>query len=252
MAAMQTPPPLTTPLKIMWWNMHFTSFARDNTYAIAAIARGGMPDIICLQEYVTGADDRLKRWLEEQGYQLYFLDFSSRGTLKQGVMTAVRRGLAHHAKTHVLREDAPMRFRAFQNRRGLVEVAVVLGGRKVSIMNVHLTYPRPHTRPMRLREFDVLRGLLDSKFKDTAWLLGGDFNFFARDGRRTYLTTTYQAFSGGLFRKTWRPIGRYNPVGSNLDYVFWHGLEASPRFALEPFNRSDHRPMVAWLDLPLT
>ena len=229
--------------------MHFTAFARDNTYAIAAVARGGMPDIICLQEYVTGADDRLKRWLEEQGYLLYFLDFSSRGTFKQGVMTAVRGGLEHQAKMHVLREDVPVRFRPFYNRRGFIELVLTAGERHVSIMNIHLTYPRPHTRPMRVREFVALRGLLDGQLRDKAWLLGGDFNFFARDERRTYLTKTYRAFSGGLFRKTWRPIGRYNPVGSNLDYVFWHGLAGEPRFALEPFNRSDHRPIVAWLDL---
>ncbi len=234
-------------LKILSWNVNFPTFGKSNDYVIKVIESISKPDVICLQEYVGGRDAELLKWFDAHGYKTEYLPFSHRGSMSQGVMTAIRKNLK--AETHhvVLREDGPGKiFRRFPNIRGLLNTRIVVDGTEVSIANFHSTYPRPHVIEKRRREFQELIMFLDSN-KDNPLLLCGDFNFIGNDIRRKILKSRYKHFTGGGYDKTWRHFGRYSPIRTNLDYYFWKGLNVDAQ--LLPFSDSDHRPMLATISL---
>lgn len=240
---------MTQSLKILSWNVHFPTFGKDSSFVIDTLKELGDFDVICLQEYVQGADTKTLEWLQDNDYETNYLPFASIEGISQGVMTATRKSLKATAQPTVLREDEPQRFRPFPNIRGLVTATFTIGGKKLAIHNVHLTYARKHTRDMRKREFANLRKFLSEESDKHPWVLCGDFNFVGVDSRRKYLTDHYKNFTGGLFGKTWRHRSQYSVLRANLDYFFWKGkgLEVEPKLA--KFNTSDHRPMIATITL---
>lgn len=237
------------PLKILSWNVHFPTFGKDSGFVIDTLTKLGDLDIICLQEFVQGADTKAHDWLRDNGYKTTYLPFATVNGMSQGVMTAVRKGLDITAKPVVLREDEPQRFRPFPNVRGLVSATFIIGNKELAIHNVHLTYARRHTRDMRKREFTELQKFLAEESNQHPWVLCGDFNFVGADGRRKYLTDHYQNFTGGVLGKTWRHRSKYSVVRANLDYFFWHGQGLQVDAQLAAFNASDHRPMIATITL---
>jgi len=237
----------TNELEILSWNVHYPFFAKDNTYVADTLEQLEQLDVICLQEYVDGASEQTKEWLENNNYVINYLPFASKGDLSQGVMTAVRKGLSAKTVPIILREDEPRRLRPFPNIRGLLATTVQTEHGEVTINNVHLTVPRPHLVDLRKREFTELKEYLNSQNTSSNWLLCGDFNFMPYDSRRKYLTNRYTHFTGSMVNKTWRNHQPYTPIRANLDYLFWR--EGSIRVAAEllDFNHSDHRPMRATL-----
>lgn len=231
-------------LSLISWNVHYPRFAQDNAYVISALEEQGAFDIICLQEYVSGGDTKLDRWLEANDYDITYMPFAHNlEGMSQGVMTATRKILGAEVRPVVLREDGPRRFRPFDNIRGLLEATVEIDGLDVTIMNFHSTYPRPHVIDMRKREFTVLKAILEVETKP--WLLCGDFNFLSVDKRRKYLTERFKSFTGSMINKTWRHRSKYTPIRGNLDYFFWKGDELKVEPNIAPFDDSDHRPLLA-------
>lgn len=235
---------MSNKLKLLCWNVHYPKFAYDSSYVVDTIEDLGSFDVICLQEYVQGADDQILDWLEDNGYLVEYLPFSGTGGFSQGVMTAVRKSMASKTQKIILREDGPRRFRPFPNIRGLLATAINVNGKNFSIYNIHLTLPRPYTIDMRSREFKKLREFLDQSPANEPWFMCGDFNFFGFDKKRNQLTDGYDHFTGSLIDKTWRHHLRFTPIRANLDYFFWKGnIKVTPELA--GFNTSDHRPLTA-------
>ena len=242
---------MTTDLRVISWNVHYPSFARDSQYCIDALEALGPFDVICLQEYVSGADSKLIDWLTGKGYQVAYMPFAHNLGYSQGVMTAVRPGLFASPVPKILREDGPRRFRPFYNVRGLMSTTIKVGASEVSINNVHLTYPRQHTIDMRRREFVSLQAFLKALSAQGPWLLCGDFNFIGLDKRRKYLKANYQHFTGDFWHKTWSHKGKFSPIRANLDYAFWDtgSKQMVTSTRLELVKGSDHHPIIMQVTL---
>ncbi len=234
-------------LKVVCWNVNYPKFARNNTYVINTLEALDNPDVICLQEYVGGKDSQLLKWLADHNYETAYLPFAYRGSLSQGVMTATKKSLKSELETVVLRKDGPVRMRPFPNVRGLVNAHIKIGMSTLSVANFHSTYPRPHVRDMRKREFAELLKYLDKEESRNPILLCGDFNFFGKDYRKKVLLSRYKHFTGTFSNPTWRHRSRLSPISANLDYFFWKDLQVEAN--LLPFNTSDHRPLLAIVTL---
>lgn len=231
-------------LRVLSWNLHFKTFAKDNSYVLDTLEKLQLPDVVCLQEFADGGDGRLQEWFASHDYETTYLPFASKGQFSQGVMTATRKVLEATTQPVVLRDDpAGKVFRRFPNKRGLLNTHVTLDGVAVSVNNFHSTYPRPHVIDKRRREFAALITFLEAEEKELPLLLCGDFNFFGRDERRKILKDRFEYFTGTLADPTWRHHSRYSPIRVNLDYFFWKGL--SVKAELLPFSGSDHRPLLA-------
>jgi endonuclease/exonuclease/phosphatase family metal-dependent hydrolase len=235
---------MTQPLRIISWNVFYPTFAADNSYVIKVLEELGPFEVICLQEYVGGADKLLARWMRKHDYEMVYLPFAKRGELSQGVMTAVRKGLAINLAPTTLRQDKPQLMRPFSNIRGLVSAEIIWNNRKLAVHNIHLTYARPHTADMRRREFSSLETFLAAGLESNPWLLCGDFNFFGADKRKLALTEKYPFFSGNNIEKTWSHRPKYSPIRANLDYAFWSPADLQVEASLADFETSDHRPIV--------
>lgn len=236
----------TTELKLLSWNVYFPYFAHDSSYVVETLKSFDQLDVICIQEYVQGGKDKATQWLKSKGYSIDFLPFSHDDNLHLGVMTAVRKGLSYKTKPVVLREDGPIPSRPFENLRGMLATTV---NNQVTIYNIHLTFPRPHTVDMRKREFAKLQEFLAQVPKNQNWFMCGDFNFLPGDSRRKYLKQEYKSFTGSVVSKTWRNHRKFTPVRANLDYLFWNGKNIDVQARLMEFNHSDHRPMLATISL---
>lgn len=235
---------MSKTLKLISWNVHFPTFARDNTFVAKTIEKLGEFDVICLQEYVQGADTYMQQWFKDNGYTTEYLPFSHRGPLSFGIVIATRTSLKAKVEPTVLRKDGPRRRRPFDNIRGLLTAQLTVGGKKLAIHNIHLTYPRVHTSDMRKREFVKLQEFLKQETGQMAWFLCGDFNFVGADKRRKYLTEQYHNFTGGKLAKTWRHTA-HSIIRANIDYFFWNEKDLKIKAKLAKFDASDHRPMIA-------
>lgn len=231
-------------LKIISWNVHFPDFARDSSYVVNQLEKSGPFEVICLQEYVEGADDKLKQWLQDNDFDITYLPFSYNANMSQGIMTACSKALRSNSESVTLREDEPKRFRPFHNIRGLIDTSIRFAGREVSIANTHLTYSRFHTRDMRRREFGKLQEHLAAESGEQPFFICGDFNFFGNDSRREYLVEHYQSFTGDRL-KTWQHQAKFSPLRANLDYFFWEDDKLNIKASIGGFNVSDHRPLFA-------
>lgn len=239
-------------LSVLSWNVHLTTFAHGNRYVVEQMEQLDKPDVICLQEYVDGADSTTKDWFENNGYEIIFLPFAvfpKDSRISQGVMVAAKKTLKASLTTHVLRSDGPRAFRRFNNIRGLAEAVVTFDkGKKLHIINVHSTFARHYTIDMRKREFAALKDYLAAA-GDEPVLLCGDFNFVGSDPRKKYLKKLYSSFTGSLLSPTWRHLTKLSPISANLDYFFWsrRGISVEPR--LLGYKKSDHRALYAKIDI---
>lgn len=234
------------------WNVHLHTFARDNAYVLKRLEAWGYPDIICLQEYVQGRDDETAKWFKKQGYDTAYLPFATYPKdhrISQGVLTATKKSLRASTEPVVLRSNGPRWFRNFPNVRGLLDATIAFEGKQLHVLNFHATYARPHTTDMRRDEFGKLQSYLAAFDEKTAWLIGGDFNFFGSDSRKAWLIERYAHFTGNGRQKTWRHKSKILPLGANLDYLFWSGETVAVVAKLMPFSVSDHRPIQAKISL---
>ncbi len=229
---------------ILSWNVHYPFFAKNNSYVIGTLENLNMPDIICLQEYVEGSDDKFLFWLKRNGYIFKYFPFAHEGDKSQGILTAVKESLNPKFSITYLRRDKPSKSRPFINVRGIITTRLIISGLVVDIVNIHLTYPRLHTKDLRKREFTSLCDYLN-KNRSNATLLCGDFNFVPVDFRRKYLKKQYANFSGNLFSKTWKHNQKFSPLRANTDYLFWNKSQLQVNPQLEEFSTSDHRPLSA-------
>ncbi len=216
----------------------------DDAYIVQALDALGSVDVICIQEYLAGADDNVKKWFEYNGYTVRFQAFSEEEGYRLGVFTAVRSKLEVEFTYHELRNDYPTRLRPFSNSRGVLVANVKLGDTVASIFNTHMTYARFHTHEMRVREFNNLKAMLVADYTSSKVILLGDFNFVGADSRRRHLKKEYQFFTGTFFDKTWSHKPQLSPLNANLDYVFWKEADFDIESKLLPKSGSDHRPLL--------
>ncbi len=139
---------MSEQLKILSWNVHLNTFARDSTYVVDELEQLGNPDIVCLQEYVEGADTSALNWLQQNGYDLEYLPFAKSPqdqSISQGILTAVKNSVdVVSSEAIVLREDEPRRFRPFPNIRGVIETVVRLDNGNLEIFTIIIPHCQGH------------------------------------------------------------------------------------------------------------
>lgn len=231
-------------LKIISWNVHYPNFSKDNNFVVKRLQKSESYDVICLQEFVQGADNGLEKWLTKNNYSMEYMPFEHRKGIYQGIMIATKKSLKAKVSSFVLREDEPMIRRPYHNIRGLLDAHIKIGSTTISIVNTHLTYARFHTRDMRQREFEKLKSYLTIKSTDMPRLICGDFNFIGPDKRRSYLIDNFNSFTGTNGEKTWHHMPKFSPLKANLDYFFWNN-QLSVKPELGTIVVSDHKPLFA-------
>ncbi len=242
-------------LRVISWNVRFSTFVSNNQYVIDGISSLGDFDVVCLQEYVQGGDQQLHRWLVEQGYRMTFLPFSHNVEHGHGLLTATKSSIAADTQSVMLRSTPPRPLRPFFNERGLLATTIQTPTTNIEIDNVHLTVYRPHLTDLRRAEFEALCDYLDLDNRDhnsndnapthqVSRVLCGDMNPFIFDDRLQRLKTAYAHATGGRLHKTWRHFGPKSPIRANLDYVFWDRTHLHVDAQMASLPGSDHRPIV--------
>lgn len=232
-------------LTVLTWNIKGGERGMD---AIIQVIRDTNADVVCLQEY-TGL------FGGKQAEGLFRASLPEFEYIRQGELVTLVKGKPLRTRSVSIRDSSSGGY-----RRNALEVSIQHGGRRVSILNVHLTtsitgeslFRRTGTVPAYLEQATQVRSEQFSniiewqKLAEGLTIVAGDFNTPPR-GRLYRRMTNHSRDSfadvGGGFGYTYRadiPLLR-------IDYVFAGG-------GLEPENcwvvrsqASDHLPVVSIL-----
>jgi endonuclease/exonuclease/phosphatase family metal-dependent hydrolase len=206
---------------------------------IAATARTA--DVVLLQELCRSQFDRVRTLLAPRGFRGRY----AAATVSRGCGTAF--GVAVFVRAPVLGSAVlPLPTGPGYERRALLGVTTVLGGRRTFVATVHLS---PSPAAGLDAQLATVADYLDAHTGDPA-IVGGDFNSLpAKPGLRRF----YSAAAGGSghfleadeFRGRRPVIGgapTFDVADRKIDYVFFSaGDFARPSAGSEATTLSDHR-----------